>query len=187
MDIYEKSALEARNREKAGVGEKYAAPMRDYHWYRWKDGDPAGRWMLGVGTRNADQPGLQVNAVQVYDGGLWHPVTMLTDGYFGPAANYTVGGIPMADADGNHRDLAELAAPAEPEKPNAQALSESSGHLLRAARAMAWEAVDMAKAIKEELDAEDSDAEYMALDLQTKLEWIANVLEIAEENEGLGT
>ena len=42
------------------------------------------------------------------------------------------------------------------------------------------------KAIKEELDAEDSDAEYMALDLKTKLEWIANVLEIAEENEGLG-
>ena len=74
---------------------------------------------------------------------------------------------------------AELAAPAEPEKPNAQALSESSGNLLRAARAMA-------KAINEELDAEDSAAEYMALDLKTKLEWIANVLEIAEENEGLG-
>lgn len=97
-----------------------------------------------------------------------------------------VGGIPMADADGNPRDLAELAAPAKPEKPSGPALSESSGHLLRAARAMAWESVDMAKAIKEELDAEDSDAEYMALDLQTKLEWIANVLEIAEENEGLG-
>ena len=75
MDIYEKSALEARNREKAGVGAKYAAPLRDYHWYRWKDGDPAGRWMPGVGTRHDDQPGLQV-----YDGGLWHPVTMLTDG-----------------------------------------------------------------------------------------------------------
>lgn len=44
----------------------------------------------------------------------------------------------------------------------------------------------MAKAINEELDAEDSAAEYMALDLKTKLEWIANVLEIAEENEGLG-
>ena len=98
-----------------------------------------------------------------------------------------VGGIPMADADGNPRDLAELAAPAKPEKPSAQALSESSGHLLRAARSMAWEAVDMAKEIKDELDAEDSDAEYMALDLQTKLEWIANVLEITEENEGLGT
>lgn len=153
MDIYEKSALEARNREKAGVGAKYAAPLRDYNWYRWKGGNP---------------------------------VTMLTDGYFGPAANYTVGGIPMADADGNPRDLAELAAPAKPEKPSGPALSESSGHLLRAARAMAWESVDMAKAIKEELDAEDSDAEYMALDLQTKLEWIANVLEIAEENEGLG-
>lgn len=95
--------------------------------------------MLGAGTRHADQLGLQVNAVQVYDGGLWHPVVMLTDGYFGPAANYTVGGILMADADGNPRDLAELAAPAEPEKPNAQALSESSGNLLRAARAMAWE------------------------------------------------
>lgn len=186
MDIYEKSALEARHREMAGVGAKYAAPLRDYNWYRWKGGNPAGRWMPGAGTRHADQPGLQVNAVQVYDGGLWHPVTMFTDGYFGPAANYTVGGIPMADADGNPRDLAELAAPAEPEKPNAQALSESSGHLLRAARAMALESVDMAKEIKEELDAEDSDAEYMALDLQTKLEWIANVLEIAEENEGLG-
>ena len=176
MDIYEKKALEARNREKAGVGAKYAAPLRDYNWFRWQGGDPAGRWM----------PGLQVNAVQVYDGGLWHPVTMLTDGYFGPAANYTVGGIPMADADGNPRDLAELAAPAEPEKPNGPALSESSGHLLRAARAMAWESVDMAKAMEEELDAEDSSAVYMALDLKTKLEWIANVLEIAEENEGLG-
>lgn len=139
MDIYEKKALEARHREMAGVGAKYAAPLRDYNWYRWKDSDPAGRWMLGAGTRHADQLGLQVNAVQVYDGGLWHPVVMLTDGYFGPAANYTVGGILMADADGNPRDLAELAAPAEPEKPNAQALSESSGNLLRAARAMAWE------------------------------------------------
>lgn len=186
MDIYEKKALEARNREKAGVGAKYAAPLRDYNWFRWQGGDPAGRWMLGAGTRHADQPGLQVYAVQVYDGGLWHPVTMLTDGYFGPAANYTVGGIPMADADGNPRDLAEMAAPAEPEKPNAQALSESSGHLLRAARAMAREAADMAKAIEEELDAEDSDAEYMALDLKNKLEWIASVLAIAEENEGLG-
>lgn len=165
MDIYEKSALEARNREKAGVGAKYAAPLRDYHWYRWKDGDPAGRWMLGVGTRHADQPGLQVNAVQVYDGGLWHPVTMLTDGYFGPAANYTVGGIPMADADGNPRDLAELAAPAEPEKPNAQALSESSEHLLRAAQAMARAAVGMAKEIKDVLEITE---------------------EITEENEGLG-
>lgn len=36
------------------------------------------------------------------------------------------------------------------------------------------------------LDREDSDAECMALDLRTKLEWIASVLEIAEENEGLG-
>ena len=44
----------------------------------------------------------------------------------------------------------------------------------------------MAKAMEEELDAEDSSAVYMALDLKTKLEWIANVLEIAEENEGLG-
>ena len=93
MDIYEKKALEARNREKAGVGAKYAAPLRDYNWYRWKGSNPAGRWMLGAGTRHDDQPGLQV-----YDGGLWHPVTMLTDGYFGLAANYTVGGIPMADA-----------------------------------------------------------------------------------------
>ena len=57
---------------------------------------------------------------------------------------------------------------------------------LRAALAMAWESVDMAKAMEEELDAEDSSAVYMALDLKTKLEWIANVLEIAEENEGLG-
>lgn len=186
MDIYEKKALEARNREKAEVGAKYAAPLRDYNWFRWQGGDPAGRWMLGAGTRHADQPGLQVNAVQVYDGGLWHPVTMLTDGYFGPAANYTVGGIPMADADGNPRDLAELATPAKPEKPSGPALSESSGHLLRAARSMALEAVGMAMAMEEELDAEDSGAVYMALDLKTKLEWIANVLEIAEENEGLG-
>ena len=90
------------------------------------------------------------------------------------------------DEEARERPTADLAAPAKPEKPSGPALSESSGHLLRAARSMAWEAVDMAKEIKEELDAEDSDAEYMALDLQTKLEWIANVLEIAEENEGLG-
>ena len=81
---------------------------------------------------------------------------------------------------------AELATPAAPEKPSTQALRESSGHLLRAARAMAREAADMAKAIEEELDAEDSDAVYMALDLKNKVEWIASVLGIAEENEGLG-
>lgn len=44
----------------------------------------------------------------------------------------------------------------------------------------------MCRKLREMLDREDSDAECMALDLRTKLEWIASVLEIAEENEGLG-
>lgn len=44
----------------------------------------------------------------------------------------------------------------------------------------------MCRKLQEMLDREDSDAECMALDLRTKLEWIASVLEIAEENEGLG-
>lgn len=181
MEKYKKAGQDAEFRKKAEVGEKYAITLREHNLYRWKGSDPAGLWMLGVEAGRNDPPELQVYADR-----QWHPVAVFTDGYFGPAANYEAGGIRMADADGNPRDLAELATPVEPEKPSALALSESSGHLLRAARAMAWEAADMAKAIEEELDAEDSDAEYMALALKQKLEWIASVLEIAEENEGLG-
>lgn len=77
----------------------------------------------------------------------------------------------------------------EVEQTQKLALKDSSVYLLRAGASMAAEGKRMCRKLRklrEMLDREDSDAECMALDLQTKLEWIASVLEIAEENEGLG-
>lgn len=74
----------------------------------------------------------------------------------------------------------------EVEQTQKLALKDSSVYLLGAGASMAAEGKRMCRKLREMLDREDSDAECMALDLRTKLEWIASVLEIAEENEGLG-
>lgn len=66
------------------------------------------------------------------------------------------------------------------------AFLDSTRCLLEAGANMANEGKRMCRKLREMLDREDSDAECMVLDLRTKLEWIASVLEIAEENEGLG-
>lgn len=74
----------------------------------------------------------------------------------------------------------------EVEQTRKLALKDSSVYLLGAGASMAAEGKRTCRKLREMLDREDSDAECMALDLRTKLEWIASVLEIAEENEGLG-
>ena len=74
----------------------------------------------------------------------------------------------------------------EVEQTRKLALKDSSMYLLGAGASMAAEGKRMCRKLREMLDREDSNAECMALDLRTKLEWIASVLEIAEENEGLG-
>ena len=71
----------------------------------------------------------------------------------------------------------------EVEQTRKLALKDSSVYLLGAGASMAAEGKRMCRKLREMLDR---DAECMALDLRTKLEWIASVLEIAEENEGLG-
>lgn len=163
MDAYERSNAEAAERAAAKVGAPYQGGGSEMNWYRWEGSNPGGSMERGAGMETLHHAGLQV-----YADGEWHPVTGF--GYHTQPA----------------RPAADNAADREPEdSPERPALQDSSAYLLEAAGAMTCEGLELVGRLRRELDREDSDAEYLALDMELLLQRLHSVMLMVQETEGV--
>lgn len=160
MDAYERSNAEAAERAAAKVGGPYQGGCREMDWYRWEGSNPGGSMERGAGMESLHHAGLQV-----YADGEWHPVTG-----FGCHTQ------PAADSGAGR----------EPEdSPERPALRDSSAYLLEAAGAMTCEGLELVGRLRRELDREDSDAEYLARDMELLLRRLHSVMLMVQETEGV--